>query len=115
MTDDPAGRLAAILSLENDALERVDYAAAVATLADKETALAALAQSPLPSADQLQRLRHLANTNRLLLERAIAVQTNVVRIVARACAPPPAMSHYRRNGSESPRPRADALALSARV
>ncbi len=115
MTDNPASRLADVLSRENEALIRVDYPAAVALAAGKEAALAALAEGPTPSPEQLRRLAELANTNRDLLERAIIVQTNVVRIVARACAAPAAEAHYNRNGATSPRPRAGAYALSAHV
>ncbi|HBK07530.1 MAG TPA: hypothetical protein DDZ81_17040 [Acetobacteraceae bacterium] len=115
MTDNPAALLADVLARENEALARVDYAAATALIGAKETALAALTQGPKPPAEHLQHLGELAQTNRELLERAIAVQTSVVRIVARACAPPTTTAHYSRNGTEAPRQRAGALALSARV
>ena len=123
MTDDPAAplatrlatRLADVLSDENEALARVAYAAAAALVPAKEAALTALAQGPAPPAAQLQRLTELANVNRDLLERAIAVQTDIVRMVARACAASTATTHYSRAGATSPRPRTEAFALSARV
>ena len=119
MTDDPATHLATqladVLSQENEALARVDYTAAVALVPAKEAALMALTQGPAPSPAQLRRLTELATVNRGLLERAIAVQTDVVRMVARACAASRATTHYNRTGAASPCPRIEAFALSARV
>ncbi len=115
MTDDPAIRLAEVLSQENEALARVDYSAAVALVPAKEAALTALAQGTPPPPAQLRRLSELANANRDLLERAIAVQTDVVRMVTRACAASTTMAHYDRNGAASPRSRTEAFAFSARV
>jgi hypothetical protein len=51
----------------------------------------------------------------MLLERAIAVQTRIVRIVARAAAPPPAALRYGGHGGRVPSNRATALALSTRA
>ena len=119
MTNDPAAHLAThladVLSQENEALTRVDYAAAVALVPAKEAALTALAQGSAPPPAQLRHLTELANVNRDLLERAIAVQTDVVRMVARACAASRATTHYNRTGAASPCPRIEAFALSARV
>lgn len=115
MTDHPAAQLASVLADENEALIRVDYAAAVALVPAKEAALTALAQGPAPSPAQLRRLNELANVNRGLLERAIAVQTDVVRMVARACASSAATTLYNRTGAASLRQQTEAFALSARV
>jgi hypothetical protein len=119
MSDDAiaAGkRLADILVRENDALRRVDYAAAVALVPDKEAALAALADHgiqanfPPPLARQL---RDVAAENHELLTLAIKVQTRVVQIVARAYAPPKSENRYSaRAGKPAPQP---ALALSTRA
>jgi hypothetical protein len=89
MTDPKAAlqHLTEILTLENSALKRLDYAAAAALLPTKEAALAACSApiSPLSQA-LLQPLIDLATENQQLLERAIAVQTRIVGIVARATA-----------------------------
>jgi hypothetical protein len=93
---DAANRLADVLALENAALKRMDFASAVALVPVKEAALADLARDPpRPSATAPspafvalgRRLEGLAEENRVLLERAVEVQTHVVRIVARAIAP----------------------------
>jgi hypothetical protein len=115
MTDDPAARLADILTRENEALARVNYAAAVAIAVDKEAALADMAKGPPPPAPRLQHLSELAHANRELLERAIAVQTRVVRIVAQACAPPPATTPYSRHRGKPARSPTAAMALSTRA
>ena len=115
MTDDSAAHLADVLSQENEALARIDYAAAVALVPAKEAALMALVQGPPPPLGQLRRLTELATVNQCLLERAIAVQTDVVRMVAKACAASRATPHYNRTGAASPCPRIEAFALSARV
>jgi hypothetical protein len=115
MTDDPAARLADVLSRENEALARVDYLAAVALVPAKEAALTAMGQGPAPPPAQLRRLTELADANRDLLERAIAVQTEVIRMVARACAASTTMTHYNRSGAASPLSRTEAFAIFARV
>lgn len=118
---DAAHRLATLLAQENDALKQMDFPAAVALVPAKEAALADLTKQPRmetippPLAMLGQRLGGLANENQLLLERAIAVQTRVVRIVARACAPPPAAVRYGSHGGRAPSNRAAALALSTRA
>jgi hypothetical protein len=115
-------RLTDLLAQENQALKRLDFTAAVALLAAKEAALADLARPsllPMASTKMAQRLSDLASENQILLERAIAVQTRVVRIVARACAPAPAATPYNghggRRGERAPSARTSALALSTRV
>jgi hypothetical protein len=113
-----AERLAELLAQENDALKRVDYAAAVALVPDKEAALTALSghiappDFPPPLA---RRLRDLATENREQLALGITVQTRVVQIVARAYTPPAAESGYRARGGKSAPHHATALALSTRA
>ena len=115
-----AQRLADVLAQENDALKRMDLVAAAALSQAKEAALAELTRQPavLPPPSSLQGLGQLlaklVGENQLLLERAIAVQTRVVRIVARACAPPPA-ARYGSRTSRAPSQRTGALALSTRA
>jgi hypothetical protein len=116
-----AQNLADVLSRENDALKRMDFSAAVALVPAKEAALANLNKQsagrllPPPLVALGQRLGGLAAENQALLERAIAVQTRIVRIVARACTPPPAAEGYggpvRRTRSHS----STAMALSTRA
>jgi hypothetical protein len=116
-----AQRLADVLTRENDALKHMDFSAAVALVPAKETALADLTKQPRvhtippPLAMLGQRLGELATENQMLLERAIAVQTRIVRIVARACVPPPAAVRYGGPGGRAPSNRAAALALSTRA
>jgi hypothetical protein len=119
--EDAARRLADVLTRENDALKRMDFAAAVALGPAKETALADLVKQPRmpatppPLAALGHRLGGLAAENQVLLERAIAVQTRIIRIVARACAPPPAATRYGGHTGRAPSNRASALALSTRA
>jgi hypothetical protein len=116
-----AESLADVLGRENEALKRLDYASAVALVQAKEAALAGLTEHPVASALPPRMtvlaplLRRLANENQVLLERAITVQTRVVRIVARACAPPPAAKQYGGYGHRAPSNRAAAIALSTRA
>jgi hypothetical protein len=116
-----AQHLADVLTQENDALKRLDFPAAVALAPAKEAALADLtkqpgAGAPPPPLVALGRqLGRLAAENQALLERAIEVQTRIVRIVARACAPPPAPTRYGGYGGRMPSHRAAALALSTRA
>ena len=116
-----AQRLADLLAQENDALRGHDFPAATALMPAKEAALADLTKHqgrtegspPLVATGRL--LAQLAAENQLLLERAIMVQTRIVRIVARACAPPPAAARYGGYGRPTPSGRAAALALSTRA
>jgi hypothetical protein len=116
-----AQRLADLLKQENAALTRMDFPAAVALVPAKEAALADLTKqpkiiklpSPLVALGQL--LGGLATQNQILLERAIAVQTRIVRIVARAGAPKPSVTRYGGHGGIARPPRATALALSTRA
>jgi hypothetical protein len=62
-----------------------------------------------------RRLSGLATENQILLERAVEVQTRIVRIIAKAGALPPAVTQY---GAHNPRARShrtNALALSTRA
>lgn len=115
-----AEQLANVLAQENEALLRLDFSTAVGLVPAKEAALAGLTRQPAeppPPASIIQRLRSLATENQILLERAIEVQTRVVRIVARACAPPVSDDLYNgRHGQRRPTaPRTAALALSTRA
>jgi hypothetical protein len=118
---DAAQRLATLLTQENDALRQMDFSTAVALVPAKEAALADLTKQPRmqtippPVALLGQRLGGLAIENQALLERAIAVQTRIVRIVARAFAPPPAAVAYGGHRGRAPSNRAAAMALSTRA
>jgi hypothetical protein len=116
-----AHRLAELLAQENEALKRHDYAAAVAFVPAKEAALAELTKQPRvstlqpPLAALARLLETLATENQALLERAITVQTRIVRIVARACAPPQATARYASPRGRAPSHHTAALALSTRA
>ena len=118
---DAAQRMADLLAAENEALKRLDFAAATALIAAKEQALADLAKHQGRSAASPallaigQLVAKLAAENQLLLERSIAVQTRIVRIVARACAPSPAAARYGGHGRPTPPRGTAALALSTRA
>jgi hypothetical protein len=81
-----AEQLAAILAAENAALARTDLAAAAGYLPAKEAAIAALiaAGKGCASAATASRVRELAHENRRLLAHAIAVQAEVLAIIANA-------------------------------
>ena len=111
-------RLADVLTEENAALMRLDFHAAVAMVNAKEAALADVTAAPFilaPHTALEQRVTGLAAENQLLLERAITVQTRIVRIIAQAAAPPPAAQPYNGYGRPPNAPRAIALALSTRA
>jgi hypothetical protein len=118
-----AERLADVLAEENDALKRLDFVAAVALVPAKEAALAEMTRPPMPAIQRSalgQRLGRLAAENQALLERSIEVQTRIVRIIARAAAPQPALIRYnghgiRGHGSRTQAGRAAALAVSTRA
>jgi hypothetical protein len=121
MTDErleAAQRLADVLARENEALKRLDFSAAVALVSAKEAALADLTKPPVPplkSASLGQHLGVLAAENQILLERAIAVQTRITRIIARAAAPPPAVTRYNGYGGRAQSARTPSQALSTRA
>jgi hypothetical protein len=90
-------RLADILAAENAALATLDVAVAVALLADKRRVADQFvaAQSAPVARDQRhdiqrasQRLQALAEQNKTLLTRAMAAQSRVIALIARAVAPP---------------------------
>jgi len=119
-------RLASVLSEENEALKRLDFPAAIALGRAKEAALLGVTQgrTPTPATDHTpalaalgRRVGSLAVENRQLLERAIAVQSRIVGIVARAGTPPSASGQYGPpNGYRTqPRRAAYAMALSSRA
>jgi hypothetical protein len=116
-----AQRLADLLTQENEALKRLDFSAAVAFVPAKEAALAELTKQPRaltlppPLVALVRLLGKLATENETLLERAITVQTRIVRIVARACAPPPVTARYGNHNGRPPSHRTAALALSTRA
>lgn len=118
--------LAGVLTEENEALKRLDFAAATALVPAKEAALSGVTQgrTPLPATGHTpalaalsRRVNNLAAENRQLLERAIAVQTRIVGIVARAGTPPSASGPYAPpNGYRTqPRRTTYAMALSSRA
>jgi hypothetical protein len=105
--------LADSLEQENAALAVLDLPRAGAMLARKQRALADLAVAraispPNDAAERVaRRLQALAMENKRLLERAIAAQSRVIAVVARAAAP----AGY---GASPPR-RPSAFALSAKA
>jgi hypothetical protein len=113
-----AQHLADLLIEENAALKRLDFLAAVALVPAKEAALAELEKAPRGSTTRTglgQQLSELAKENQALLERAIAVQTRIVRIVARAGAPMPATTRYNDYGGRQPHARTAAMAVSTKA
>jgi hypothetical protein len=116
-----AQHLADVLAQENEALKRLDFTLAATLLPAKDAAFADLIKQPnieTPPATLAavgQRLAKLASENQILLERAIAVQTRVVRIVARALAPPAAATRYNGYDGRASSARTTALAVSTRA
>ena len=127
---DAAVELADALARENEALAALDLPRAAGMLADKQRAadafLAARAllppgapAEPHPGAkdggarEVAARLGTLAEENRRLLERAIAVQGRVIGTLARAA--PPEASGYGAHGGRAASSRPGAIALSARA
>jgi hypothetical protein len=113
-----AQRLVDVLTAENAALKRLDFPAAIALVPAKEAALAELTGVPAAPVRQpalVQRLAGLAAENQVLLERAISVQTRIVRIIARASAPSPAATRYNGHGGLTATNRAGALAVWTRA
>jgi hypothetical protein len=118
-----AGRLAGVLRRENIALAALDFAQVAGLLAEKRGATEAFtlaqAASGMPDhrpemIEAATRLRDLAAENRRLLERAIAVQSRVIGIIARAMPPAPT-PRYAASGALTRAPRPIAFALSARA
>src|SRR5690242_17328046 len=118
-----AVRLADVLQRENRALAAIDLVRAAGLLDEKRAAFdafalaQAMAETTVARPDALAvatRLRGLAAENRTLLERAIAAQSRVIGIIARAVPPGP-NPRYAANGALAQPGRPVALALSARA
>jgi hypothetical protein len=117
-----AEALATILQAENAALAALDLTRAAALVAEKQRAAAAFAAARLP-ADQAgasavaRRLVPLIEENRRLLERGIAVQARVMKVIARAAARAPAAKTAGYSAAGTPRTplRAPAMAVCARA
>jgi hypothetical protein len=112
------------LARENAALDALDLAAAVAVLPDKRRALALLTDAApmVLSAEQrpameaaLRRLRELAGENRVLLQRALTVQSRVIDIVAGSLPRAQPGGRYSATGARVVPPRAMAWSMSTRV
>lgn len=119
-----AARLSRVLDAENAALRTLDLPAAAALLNEKLAATRSLAEAaahagtreaPNPEAAGLAlRLRDLAQENRLLLERAIAVQGRVLDLVARAARQGTGQPlRYGAGGAATPEHAAMAMRLRA--
>ncbi len=120
-----AERLEAVLLAENAALAALDFNGAMALLAEKEAAAqgfsaaqaagGAVASLRARALELGHSLALLGESNRALLERAIAVQGRVIGMVteaARQAVPPPG---YGQRGRPAPAARAAAMALVARA
>ena len=109
--DEAIERLAALLTEENAALERMDFARAGSLLAPKHAAADALAAAwraadPADGvSEKMRELGLLAEDNRQLLKRAMRVQRRVLDLVAKAARLPSADGRY---GSEG-RPAASRM------
>ncbi len=122
---DAAVRLADTLARENQALAALDLPLAASLLADKQRAADAFlvaqtlalhdasARQHATTRDLAARLATLAEENRRLLERAIAVQGRVIGVLARAARPE--ASGYGAHGGRTAFSRPGAIALSARA
>ena len=113
-------RLERVLHAENAALSALDMAALPALLAEKSAAAAALAAAEAPSrtpdlAAAAGRVRALAEENRRLLERAIGVQDQVLRLVAAAARQAGLRDAARYGAAGRPVRDAGAVALVARA
>jgi hypothetical protein len=123
MNQDPltkaATRLVDILQAENAELQAMDFKAAGRLLVAKQAATAELTAAqagalfaPAGLQTLAQQLNELADENRLLLERAIAVQRRVLSTVVRAAQTAAPEPLYGPAGTQTVRP-ATALALRA--
>lgn len=119
-----ANHLIETLTRENAALAALDLPRAASMLADKQRAMSAFtaAQAATLSAPSraaieplANRLRTLAEQNRLLLERSITVQGRVIGIIARAASHAVATPRYGAHGGIACAGRPAAFALSARA
>ena len=124
MADDmttAAELLADTLEAENAALAALDLPAAAALLEEKRRATQSLCSAgPVDAAHRhdaeqaIDRLRRLSEQNRVLLERAIAVQGRVIEIVASAAVQACAVPRYGACGPIADAP-PRAMALRTRV
>jgi len=119
-------RLADVLTRENAALAALELPRAAAMLAEKRTATQAFtdlsAAAHTVTADDrgrlagpVRQLRALAAENKALLERALAVQSRIVGVVAGAIRAMPGPPRYRSTGEMAAAARPVAFTLSARV
>ncbi len=117
-----ADALATILQAENAALAALDLTRAAALLPQKQRAAEAFATARPPT-NQPQaiaigrRLGPLIEENRRLLERGIAVQARVMKVIARAAARAPAAKAAGYSAAGAPRTtnRPAPIALCARA
>jgi hypothetical protein len=114
-----ASRLVDILQAENAELQAMDFKAAGRLLTAKQAATAELTAAQAatlyaPAGMRLlaQRLNELADENRKLLERAIAVQRRVLGTVVRAAQTATPEPQYGPAGTPAPRS-VSAVALRA--
>lgn len=110
---DPFARLAAILEQENAALAALDFPRAIALLPEKQEAVRLFSDPPPNSVPD--HLRDLADTNRRLLERAMAVQGRVIELVVAALPQQAAAGRYTPAGSAQRGGASVAFALLARA
>ena len=114
-----AGQLCLLLERENAALSAFDLRGAAALVADKQAAanrLTALAQSRQavePAA--ATRLRELTGQNRRLLQRAIAVQGQVIALIAGALPRQAGLPRYAASGTPARTAAPVPFTLSARA
>ncbi len=122
-----ADALASVLEQENQALEALDFAAALSLLGAKRKATISFVEAEkqvgsLPAAARpgigarCSRLRTLVADNRRLLERALKAQGRVIAVIARAAhSGPEAAPRYGSRGRPVRFARPLALALSTRI
>jgi hypothetical protein len=119
-----ADALADTLERENAALAALDLPRAAGMLADKQRAVnafttaQAVTASPPPRTmiePLARRLRALADENRLLLERSIAVQGRVIGIIARVATRAVDTPCYGARGGVTSACRPTAFAFAARA
>jgi hypothetical protein len=118
MPPTPIEALVAVLEQENAALAALDLVRAGALVERKRAAAEALAAAttqPPPPVAALLHLRDLAQQNKRLLERALAVQGRVIGIIGRAVPHPHPSSRYAAHGRLAAIPRSAPVALSARA
>ena len=117
-------RLVDALTQENAALTALDLPRAAGMLADKQRALEAFTtaqtaglrtESRAEIEPLARRLQALAEQNRVLLERSIAVQSRVIGVIARAASRTVAAPCYGACGGIARAGRPAAFAYSARA